>query len=124
MKLIEHDLHDNVYRTHLYIVICPDPLEWNKWLARPDIAFTGAQIDHSGTEAAYYRVKPDESKNCNFNVIFLRHKNLATLCHELSHFIIYTFDEKSIPISEENTEAFAYYFEYWINTIRQEWKRL
>jgi hypothetical protein len=124
MKIIEHSLHDNLYHTHLYIVICPDPNEWRKWLEKPDIGYTGVKFDHSGSAAAFYRITPEESKNCNFNVIFLRNKNFATLCHELSHSIIYTFNKKGIPISEENTEAFAYYFEYWINTVRAEWKKL
>lgn len=123
MKIIEHNLHDNLYRVQLYVVICPDSEEWSKWLDKPEIAYTGERINHSGSAAAFYRIKPDEARG-NFNVIFLRSRNFATLCHELSHFIIYTFEEKGIPISEENTEAFAYYFEYWINTVREEWKRL
>ncbi|MBI5117579.1 hypothetical protein HZA56_13970 [Candidatus Poribacteria bacterium] len=124
MKIIEHDLHDNLYRTHLYLVICEDPAEWAEWLKKPEIAYTGEQINHSGSEAAFYRIKPDESDDCNFNVIFMRRMHIPTLCHELSHFIIYTFDEKSVPISEENTEAFAYYFEFWMNTILEEWREL
>lgn len=123
MKIITHNLHDNIYRTSLCILICPDTTEWDKWL--DNIKYSGERIQHKHSDGAYYRIlAEDNGDGLNTNIIFLCRKNFSILSHELIHFIFRTFTEKGIPLRVENDEAFAYYLEFWINLVREEWKRL
>lgn len=123
MKMIEHNLHDNVFRTRLNIVIVADTDEWGKWLDKA--GFTGERHEHKTKEAMYYRVLPeDNTLGNNWSVIFLRKQDMSHLVHELVHFIFNTFDSAGVPTRIENDEIFAYYMEYWVNSVREEWSEL
>lgn len=116
-----YSLHDNVYRTALELMVSPDPSEVDKWLDM--IGFTGERHEHASRNAMYYRIKPDENRdkeNCTF--IWLREKHIPSLAHELTHFIFGEFEEKGIPLSAENDEVFAYYMEFWLNMVLDEWE--
>lgn len=122
MRIIECNLNDNVYRVSLCVVVCLDTSEWDEWLN--SVGYTDERHDHKSKSAMYYRLTPDNNKMKNNNsVIFLRNQDIATLVHELTHFVFNTLDEKGVPIRIENDEAFAYYIEYWVNEVRNEWSQ-
>lgn len=59
-------------------------------------------------------------------IIWVKHfdwsvESQATLAHELIHFTLSVLKDKQIPISIDNTEIIAYYFEYFYNLI---WDKL
>lgn len=51
-------------------------------------------------------------------VLWLRKFDRDTLVHEIAHLVMYVFDDLGIPISLENTEAFAHYTEYWYRELQ------
>lgn len=52
-------------------------------------------------------------------VIWLKDTSDKTLVHEIAHLVMMIFDDLLIPISRENTEAFAHYTEYWYTIIKK-----
>jgi hypothetical protein len=52
-------------------------------------------------------------------IIWMPVYEAATLVHELAHLVMFQFDQIGIPISKENTEAFAFYQEYWWTEIQR-----
>jgi len=65
----------------------------------------------------------DNTTNGNYaTIIWLKRKEYACLVHELSHLVMQIFDDKGVPLRNENTEAFAYYIEFWFNTITRAWR--
>lgn len=55
--------------------------------------------------------------------IILRDKSTTTLAHELVHYVFNVFDSRNIPISLENDEAFAYYFEMTLENVLKALKK-
>lgn len=56
--------------------------------------------------------------------VWLKEYESATLVHELTHLVMMQLDEVGVPISRENTEAFAFYTEYWwtqMQRARRKW---
>lgn len=121
MTVTEIQLFDKVYRNSLTLLLTADPLEVDKYL--DDIGFAGDRLDHATKQAAYYRIRPEENhQDNNGNLIWMRSKNIPCLVHELSHFIIQEFDDKTIPITLENDEVFCYYVEFWTNEVIESWQ--
>lgn len=46
-------------------------------------------------------------------VVWLRDFETSTLVHEVTHLAMLLFNQVGVPISLDNTEAFAFYTEYW-----------
>ncbi len=44
-------------------------------------------------------------------------RSQATLAHELIHFVWSVLEDKQIPVSRDNEETFAYYFDYFYTEI-------
>lgn len=57
-------------------------------------------------------------------VIWLQDTSDKTLVHEITHLVMMIFNDLLIPISLENTEAFAHYTEYWYTTIKKTRRRM
>lgn len=53
----------------------------------------------------------------NATIVWLREWELATLIHEITHLVMMQFDQVGVPISRDNTEAFAFYAEYWFTEM-------
>ena len=56
--------------------------------------------------------------------IWLKEYESATLVHEITHLVMMQFDQVGVPISRDNTEAYAFYAEYWwtqIQRARKKW---
>lgn len=43
------------------------------------------------------------------------HDVVATLAHEVLHFVFYTLDNAGVKLSEDSEEAYTYYFTYVLN---------
>lgn len=52
-------------------------------------------------------------------VIWLNGYETTTLIHEITHLVMMLFDQVGVPISRDNTEAFAFYSEYWFSQIQK-----
>lgn len=61
----------------------------------------------------------DHEKGMSFRMIWVKDNSLATLVHEITHLVMFTFDSAGIPIREVNSEIFAYHMEFWFNKLRQ-----
>lgn len=59
----------------------------------------------------------EAGQNCT--IIWLKEYETATLVHEISHLVMMCFTQTSVPISRDNTEAFAFYMEYWFAEIQR-----
>lgn len=51
----------------------------------------------------------------NSHILWLEKYHQPTLIHEISHLVMMIFDSIGVEISLSNTEAFAFYSEYWFN---------
>jgi hypothetical protein len=66
------------------------------------------------------RVTPEEcTTKSNLTFIWMAEFSMATLIHEVTHLVTRTFDDKGIPLSDDNTETVAYYMEYWFNEVQR-----
>jgi len=57
-------------------------------------------------------------------MLWLKEWETASLIHELSHMVMFQFDQVGVEISRGNTEPFAFYIEYWwteINKVRRKY---
>lgn len=61
----------------------------------------------------------NNTANQRCNIIWLNGYETATLIHEITHLVMNCFDETNMPIDRSNTEAFAYYTEYWFTEIQR-----
>lgn len=52
-------------------------------------------------------------------IIWMPEYDTATLVHEISHLVMMCFTQIGVPISRENTEAFAFYTEFWFNEMQR-----
>jgi hypothetical protein len=71
-------------------------------------------------------IKLDETNNTADQrcfIVWMPEYETATLVHELSHLVIFVFDQLDIPLSLDNTEGYAFYLEYWWNEITRVRKR-
>jgi hypothetical protein len=64
----------------------------------------------------------DRGNDCH--IIWMRKFESACLVHELSHLVMAIFTDKGVPTRHENTEAFAYYQEFWFNEMNRVRRRL
>lgn len=53
------------------------------------------------------------------NIIWMPTWDTATLIHEITHLVMHIFRQTGVPVSEDNTEGFAFYTEFWFNEIRR-----
>ena len=52
-------------------------------------------------------------------VVWMPEWETATFVHELSHLVMMCFTQTNVPISRDNTEAFAFYIEFWFNEMQR-----
>ena len=119
----EWHFFDKVYRTWVVLVI-GEPKAFYTFMQ--DAGYKELE-DLRQSSASGYCVHLNSDNNSNGNdcfIIWLRKFETACLVHELSHLVMQIFDDKGIPIRAENTEAFAYYQEFWFNEIQRVRRRL
>jgi hypothetical protein len=56
-------------------------------------------------------------------IIWMPKYETATLVHEISHLVMMCFEQVGVPISRDNTEAFAFYAEFWFGEMQRARKK-
>lgn len=114
---------DKVYRVWLTFLI-GEPDAFYDFMERS--GYKDMEYLKQGSTAAWC-IKVDHENNDMGNycfVIWMRKFEAACLVHELTHLSMMVFDDKGVPVRNENTEAFAYYTEFWFNEINRTRRRL
>lgn len=114
-KLKQWHYFDRVYRR--WIVVMIGPTEDFKAEMRT-IGYPEDYIVESNGMCINLSSKNNNAGN-DALVLWLRKFDRDTLVHEIAHLVMYIFDDLGIPISLENTEAFAHYTEYWHRELQQ-----
>jgi hypothetical protein len=118
----EWHFFDKVYRIWVVVVIS-SPGEFKDFM---DAACYKHVDDIEEDLSSGYCVNLNASNTTNGNyatIVWLRRKEIGCLVHELSHLVMFILSDKGVPIAIENTEAFAYYQEYWFNEITRAWRK-
>lgn len=122
-SLLEWHFFDKVYRAWVVFLI-GEPEEFYEFMTKSGYKLVDDLKEGSNTG---FCVQLDSSNNDMGNycfVVWMRKFETACLVHELSHLVMMVFDSKGVPIRNENTEAFAYYQEFWFNEISRVRRRL
>lgn len=115
---------DKVYRVWVVLVISSpeDFLEFMKDSEYTDLEFIEELT--SMAQGAMLRVLPEHNTlGNNSTIIWMPKWDSGTLVHEISHLVMQIFDDSLIPISKDNTEAFAFYSEFWWNSFNRTYKK-
>lgn len=112
---------DKVYR--VWVVVCIGPEDEFKQFLE-DSTYT-EPFEYSDSSGYCIHLCAENTTNGNnAYVIWMRNFETACLVHELSHLCMMVFDSKGVPVRTENTEAYAYYIEFWLNEINRTRRRL
>lgn len=109
-------LNDEMYRFTVLLIVDCTSKQADAYLRRnfPKYIFAddvGACAYHAFVDAG---IKHKDALFDKTQIIWIKDKDdYYSLSHELAHMAIHVFGAKSIPIQEETTEPFAYFFEYW-----------
>ena|SRR5258708_17288434 len=112
---------DRVYRIQVLFISGCSWKEANKAFAKktklpslPDDHFSELGVTYLLTEEDF----PSKIKG-TVGFIWVRKKiDLGTLTHELCHLVIGVLDKKAgMEINSVTSEAFAYYYDFWLKTI-------
>lgn len=118
-ELKQWHFFDKVYRR--WVVLFIGPLEGLKEeLERSEFK----DMDEITLAKGYTITLTPENSIHNCMLVWLEKYEASTLVHELSHLVMACFEKVGVPISNENTEAFAFYQEYWwteIQKARRKW---
>lgn len=114
------NLREDVYGVCLTVLV-GSPTSYTEWL--DDVGYKGDRLEPASRKAIYQELRPHDMADgeTSAEFIWLRHKDLPSLAHELIHLTTHLFNEKAIPISYDNDETLCYYVEYWLTRISQEW---
>lgn len=102
------------------------PKEFTDFLVK-DTGYTAPveELELEGSSGMCINICPDNANQpASSYVIWQRKYELGCLVHELTHLTMMIFEHKSVAIHWENTEAFAYYTEFWFNEITRTKRRL
>ena len=115
---------DKVYRVWVTLVIST-PEEFKSFMEDSEYNDLDSIENLVGVaQGAMVRVYPeDNSLGNNSTVIWLPKWDSGTLVHEISHLVMQVFDDCLVPISKDNTEVFAFYSEFWWNTINRTYRK-
>lgn len=77
---------------------------------------------YSGKGFTMHIAPEDHKKRMTFYVLHYNGISVTDLAHEVVHLVMYTFEDRGVPISQENDEIFAYHVSFWMQTIMKEVK--
>jgi hypothetical protein len=121
--MIEWHFFEKVYRVWLVVVVC-SPEEFKDFMQKTGYKYV-EDLRCDSAKGMCIDVRPEDNDvNNNAYVMWFREWETSTLVHEISHLCMMIFDNQGVPLSRENTEAFAFYTEYWFNEISRTRKRL
>lgn len=117
----EWHFFDKVYRRWVWLQVGPFE-EFKASLDDVGFKFMDELRDGLGMTV---KLSPDSTTTRqNLYVVWLSSWNISTLVHEITHLVLYIFDELGVPTGIENTEGIVFYTEYWFNEIQRTRKRL
>lgn len=109
------DLYEPVYRVALSF--CVGDKDGLIDLLK-DAGYKDFEWLNEGASGHSIRLDPSNSTfGGNAQVIWMEKFETGMMVHEIVHLMTDTMDTKGVPIREENSEAMAYYVEYWFNKI-------
>lgn len=116
MKRSIYDIGEDIYCTHVTIVVNCDFPSFVKWLKRhtnEDLSDLG---EYEAGQGLHIGIKNKSGQPSH--AIWIKHfdwtiPDMGVLAHELIHFIMAVLHQKRIPIRQENDEVFAYLYEYY-----------
>lgn len=115
--------YDKVYRIWVELMIGPIDKFYDE-LDLVGYQHINEVKQHHAHKGMMLRVYPEDcTSDTNMAFIWMKEFSLSTLIHEATHLMTITFDDKSIPMNHENTEAMAFYVEYWCHEIMAVRKR-
>jgi hypothetical protein len=118
-----YDLWDPIYRVALTVIVTQDRSKFYKWLDKTMQYKEMEDVDIDGARGYFLDLNPENSNHKGVcYVIWLHKRDINTFVHESAHLAMHVFSSKGIPLHMENTEAFAYYHEFWLNETRKAWK--
>lgn len=119
----EWHFYDRVYR--IWVTLCIGTIEeLYLFLDNLGYKFTDEVKEEPPMNGYHIRIKlGDCTTDSNMSVIWMAKYSADTLIHELTHVVTRTFSDKGVPISDENTEAMAFYMEYWYHEMTRIRKR-
>lgn len=111
-------IKDEVYNTELNILICHEKVaekEINALL--PGGLRNDVEIDVDDALGTFFTFE-NKALDKRYRLIWINTKaeNMkGVLAHELCHYVMRIFDDRGVPISLNNQEGFAYYYEFLFN---------
>lgn len=113
---------DKVYRVWVVLLI-GEPDDFYQFME--DSGYKDMEVLKQGSTSGWcIHLNSDNNDMGNYCfIIWMRKFETACFVHELTHLTMMVFDDKGVPIRNENTEAFAYYTEFWFNEITRTKRR-
>lgn len=111
---------DKVYRVWVVLVI-GEYEDFKQFLK--DCTYTEDYEDGNAGACIYLNDENTTNGNRCF-IVYMHRWEVACLVHELTHLAMMIFVDKGVPIGDENTEAYAYYVEYWFNEMQRARRKL
>lgn len=111
---------DKVYRVWVVLAI-GDYGDFKQFLK--DCTYTEDYEDGNAGACIYLNKENTTNGNRAF-IVYLSKFETACLVHELTHLAMMVFVDKGVFIGNENTEAYAYYVEFWFNEMTRVRRKL
>jgi hypothetical protein len=118
-------LYDKVYRAWVCIVVSSrdEFVDFIDGCGYKDMDFVRELV--GGGQGAMMRITPaDNEVGNNCVVVWMQQWRAATLVHEISHLTSQILSDCLVPVNHDNTEAIAFYSEFWwteINRAKRRW---
>lgn len=120
--MIEWHFFDKVYRSWVTLVV-GEPEDFYSFMERCGYKEMEALKEGSTTGWCIHLNSDNNDMGNDCFVVWMRKFEMGTFVHELTHLTMMIFDDKGVPVRGENTEAFAYYTEFWYNEITRARRR-
>lgn len=119
----EWHFFEKVYRVWV-VVLISEPAEFYQFMK--DAGYNDLTYLKQGSTTGWLISMNSENNTMGNDcyIMWLHKFESGCLVHEITHLAMSVFEDKGVPIRAENTEAFAYYCEYWFNEINRTRRRL
>lgn len=114
----EWHFEEKIYRRWVVLMICSFD-ELLEELKSCEYKYVDDVVKTAGYN---FRLTLDNS-NQTCTVVWMPKFSAGVLVHELSHLVMHTFNQTSVPIDIDNEEGFAFYLAYWFEEMMRVYKR-
>lgn len=112
--MVEWHFFDRVYRRWLCVMI-GTPEDFKAEIEKQGY---DEDINPSTAKGMCISLTPENTTtNQNCAIIWMPKWDMTTLVHELIHFVMLCLDDVGVPMERNNTEAVAFYMEFWYTEI-------